>query len=107
MAKYRYILCEICGPYNYISTFPLFSKQSIGECDQAIRITIPDEIPLTDIESCNMFVKQFNPMPMVRINGKWVKRPDLLYKMPYTWHAALHEEGYKRNSTGYYKIKGE
>lgn len=84
MKRYRYILSGIVDPDHPVCHYRLIAgNQLIGQSD-AVRIEIPDDMDVKygpcdgySTTDDRRLLKDLRPVPMVKINSRWARRPGL------------------------------
>ena len=87
--RYRYIWCGLCPLDSPVSDYDLMAY--VGR--SAMRIEIPDDMELYKYrgDDCSntedeRLIKDLNPHPVIRKNGRLVIRDDLLQYEPHEWY---------------------
>lgn len=98
MKRYRYILSGIVDPDHPVCHYRLIAGNQMAGQSDAVRIEIPDDMDVK-YEPCDGYsttddrrlLKDLRPVPMVKINGRWTRRPGLDPRHLHEWFLQLQE----------------
>lgn len=99
MKRYKYILSGIVDLGHPACYYRLVAGNQLREQDSAVRIEIPDDMEVRyepgegySTTDDHRPLEDLRPVPMVKINGRWAKRPGLDPMHLHEWFLRLQEQ---------------